>query len=354
LDAQQLGRCLRIAATHHIYRELKPDVFTNNRVSCVLDTLKPSAEIIADPLHKYDNTFGISAMYGHLLDEHFKSAAYLWETATDPKTAKSGEPTESSFSRAVGNGEAFWNWAGRPENAFNQRRFDIGMRGTQALITAASITTGYDWKSLPANTLVVDVGGGVGTASLSLAKEFPQLKFVVQDRQPVVEAGVEVWKKELPDALSSGRVQFQAHDFLAPQPRTDASIFFVKNVLHDWSNQYSSKILKQLRDAATPSTKLVVLEAILPYACHETEDSVDGISGAVPVKAPSPLLANWGALNYISYTLDAAMLIMYNGQERTIRQFDQLFKSAGWKITAVHRQPAVDVSLLSSIEAVPI
>jgi len=78
-------------------------------------------------------------------------------------------------------------------------------------------------------------------------------------------------------------------------------------VLHDWSNQYSSKILKQLRDAATPNTKLVVLEAILPYACHETEDSVDGISGAVPVKAPSPLLANWGDLNYISYTLDAAV-----------------------------------------------
>jgi hypothetical protein len=51
---------------------------------------------------------------------------------------------------------------------------------------------GYDWKSLPANTLVVDVGGGVGTASLSLAKEFSQLKFVIQDRQPVVDAGVEV------------------------------------------------------------------------------------------------------------------------------------------------------------------
>ena len=78
-------------------------------------------------------------------------------------------------------------------------------------------------------------------------------------------------------------------------------------MLHDWSNQYSSKILKQLRDAATPNTKLVVLEVILPYACHETEDNVDGISGAVPVKAPSPLLANWGALNYVSYTLDAAV-----------------------------------------------
>ena len=35
-------------ATHHIYREVKPDVFTNNRVSSLLDTLKPSAEIIAE------------------------------------------------------------------------------------------------------------------------------------------------------------------------------------------------------------------------------------------------------------------------------------------------------------------
>ncbi len=165
-------------ATHHIYRELKPDVFTNNRVSCTLDTLKPSAEIIAEYVAvSYSKQIVLNAVTfkAHItnttihsefppcmvicrltrlrsyvtgslvdlsLDEHFKSAAYLWETVTDPKTAKSGEPTESSFSRAVGNGAAFWDWAGRPEHAFNQRRFDIGMRGTQALITATSITTG--------------------------------------------------------------------------------------------------------------------------------------------------------------------------------------------------------------------
>ena len=42
------ARCLRIMATNHIYREVNPDVFTNNRVSSLLDTLKPSAEIIAE------------------------------------------------------------------------------------------------------------------------------------------------------------------------------------------------------------------------------------------------------------------------------------------------------------------
>jgi len=59
------------------------------------------------------------------------------------------------------------------------------------------------------NALVVDVGGGIGTASLALAKEFSNLNIVIQDRPPVVEDGIEVWKEKLPDALSSGRVQFK-------------------------------------------------------------------------------------------------------------------------------------------------
>lgn len=42
------------------------------------------------------------------------------------------------------------------------------------------------------DALVVDVGGGIGTASLALAKEFSNIKIVIQDRPPVVENGIEV------------------------------------------------------------------------------------------------------------------------------------------------------------------
>lgn len=48
------------------------------------------------------------------------------------------------------------------------------------------------------------------------------------------------------------------------------------------------------------------------------------------------------------------LLAVCNGRERTIRQFDRLFQSAGWKITVVRRQPGIDLSLFSSIIAVPI
>jgi len=76
------------------------------------------------------------------LDDAFKASAYLWETVSDPKTAKSGEATETAFSRAVGNGRAYWDFIGQPENAYKQRRFDIGMRGTQMFATAAPIIAG--------------------------------------------------------------------------------------------------------------------------------------------------------------------------------------------------------------------
>ena len=42
---------------------------------------------------------------------------------------------------------------------------------------------GFDWLSLPEKSLVVDVGGGVGSQTLMLAKKFPQLNFVIQDTE---------------------------------------------------------------------------------------------------------------------------------------------------------------------------
>ena len=51
---------------------------------------------------------------------------------------------------------------------------------------------GYAWGKLPDGSLVVDVGGGVGSQSLALAKHFPRLRFVVQDRETVVVDAVEV------------------------------------------------------------------------------------------------------------------------------------------------------------------
>ncbi len=77
---------------HHLYREVKPDVFANTRISSILDTLKPSKGVISEyvspmrpssiffypspcsPEHKHDNTIGFTALAGHQYVSHQKQA----------------------------------------------------------------------------------------------------------------------------------------------------------------------------------------------------------------------------------------------------------------------------------------
>lgn len=46
---------------------------------------------------------------------------------------------------------------------------------------------GFDWKGLKHNSVIVDVGGGLGSQSMTLAQTFPHLRFIIQDREPVLK-----------------------------------------------------------------------------------------------------------------------------------------------------------------------
>ena len=80
----------------------------------------------------------------------------------------------------------------------------------------------------------------------------------------------------------------------------------MKQILHDWSDPYCVKILKSLRAAAGPETKLLALETIVAYTCHDpaADNGVSVIPGAVPKEAPAPLLANYGSINQMGYYVD--------------------------------------------------
>ncbi|KAJ7612050.1 S-adenosyl-L-methionine-dependent methyltransferase [Mycena polygramma] len=367
-DPEKLARFIRYLATHHVYREVEPNVFANTRISSMLDTLKPSNEILADPAHKHDNTMGLAALASHHLDEAFKASAYAWETLADPATVRSGDPTASPFARAMGRPETLWQYYERPEEQFRLHRFGIGMQGIEALQPADAILRAFKWSSLPSKSVVVDVGGGVGTSCLTLAAGFPDLKFVVQDLEGVIGQGRKMWSEKMSDAITSGQVKLDVHDFFAPQPETNTSVFLLKQIMHDWSDKYCVKILSQLWEAATPTTTLLLMDTIMPLACHDP--SVEGpnaIPGAAAKEAPPPLLANYGAPNDMGYNADfderspdvelaesecdsSQMFLLFNSQERTLIHFVELLARSGWKVTAVNRQPG-DSTFLQSIEA---
>ena len=80
----------------------------------------------------------------------------------------------------------------------------------------------------------------------------------------------------------------------------DAAIFFLRAILHDWPDDECVQILKVLRAAATPNTRLLINGYVTGYACPVTDDK--GISdGTTP---PVPLLANGGHANIFDYLTD--------------------------------------------------
>lgn len=89
----------------------------------------------------------------------------------------------------------------------------------------------YPWDKL-GDATVVDVGGGVGGFDIQLSRLYPNLKFVIQDRAPVLKQGQEdVWPKENPKALAEGRVTFTPHDFFKPNPVKGADVYWMRYVM---------------------------------------------------------------------------------------------------------------------------
>ena len=83
-------------------------------------------------------------------------------------------------------------------------------------------------------------------------------------------------------------------------------MFLLKAVLHNWSDEYSVRILTNLRAAAGPDTKLVLMETIIPFTCHDPLEKERNIPGASSRQAPAPLLANFGAVADLGYQADIA------------------------------------------------
>ncbi|KAK6991803.1 O-methyltransferase [Favolaschia claudopus] len=347
-DPDKLSRVLRLLATHHVFRELTPDVFANNRISSVIDKGKSSEVLFEKPAEKFIGTSGLGAYLEHITDEGFKSSAYMTDALLDPATAFSQEPTATPFCRAFSTTAPIFAWLENPENKDRLVRFGVGQAGSTKLESPESILLGFKWDQLPKDSVLVDVGGGVGSTSLLIAKATPGLRIINQDRAPVVEQAKEYWNEHLRSHVQSGMVQFQVHDFFAPQPVKNADVFLLRQIIHDWPDEAAVRILTQLRAASTHDTKLVIVDQIIPYATESPlTNSIPGLARPAP---PAPLLRNMGVAMAVPYWADIHMYALLNGRERTMGTLVAICEKAGWKIVQVYHLPG---SLFSETIAVP-
>lgn len=172
---------------------------------------------------------------------------------------KSDEPTETAYSLAHEPGVSmFAHMAKHPPHTENFGKA-MSFYASNDAMNVKHLVTGYPWSQLDfPGAVLVDVGGGHGYVSKALASSTKHIKFIVQDEQISSTSD----SLALSDGLE-GRIDFMKHDFFTEQPIKSAQIYFFRWILHDWSDKYAVRILKNLVPAMRDGTRVILFENIL-------------------------------------------------------------------------------------------
>jgi hypothetical protein len=155
----------------------------------------------------------------------------------------------------------------------------------------------------------VDVGGASGGLLYLLQQANPSLRGVVFDQPDLTALAIaEARRRGVLD-----RIEFVGGDFFTAVPAGD--LYLLKFILHDWDDDHCVKILRVCREAMEPGGRIAVVEFV---ANPSWPDRTTAMS-------------------------DMSMMLLLNGRERSVEEFDALFAAAGLRRHRVHptRSPQV-------------
>ena len=114
-----------------------------------------------------------------------------------------------------------------------------------------------DWEDSSDRVLFVDLGGGMfeGNQCKNFKARNPHLKgkIILQDLQGVLD-----------HVKSIEGVEFVAQDFFTPQKVLGAKFYYLREVIHDWSDDKVLEILKNLIPALGPGSRILIDDLVLP------------------------------------------------------------------------------------------
>ncbi|TGJ83283.1 hypothetical protein E0Z10_g5502 [Xylaria hypoxylon] len=280
LDEDRVCRFMRLLATHRIFIEKELGYFSHT----------PSSII-------FQNDEDLKCTGQYILDEMYKAAT---ESASCVQaTPHQSDSKNSPF--ATRHGVPLFQYY--EQNPVHAKRFAKAMAGWTKLDRKIDIKGGFPWSRLRGT--VLDVGGGSGHVSMTLAKEFPQLRFIVQDLLPQMLAAGE--GDDTPGSEMK-RVSFMQHNFFEPQPVKDVSAVLVRQITHNWTDGEVVSIFKALvptMENSKPGTPLLINDTVMPEP------------GKIPMHVERELR-----------TLDMLMFVCLGAKQRTQLEFESLLQEA--------------------------
>lgn len=191
-----------------------------------------------------------------------------------------------------------------------KREFLMGMNGF-GVLSSPFVVEAFDLS--PFQTLV-DLGTASGHLVLAACERYPTLQAVALD---LAEA-LPLAKELIEQSPFADRIQTQAADFFVdPLPAGD--LYALGRILHDWSLVKIQFLLKKIFEALPEGGGLLIAEKIL-WENH---------------RGPS-----WAQMQ------DLNMLLCTEGRERTLSEYDDLLKAAGFrKVIGKRTQAPIDAIL---------
>ncbi|KAI0535678.1 S-adenosyl-L-methionine-dependent methyltransferase [Xylaria digitata] len=238
LDLDRVSRLVRMLITFRFFEEKTPGFISHSSSSIVL--LKD--EELRCTVH-------------YTLDELFKAAA-------DSNVSLKSTPFEADNQHCpfkTRHGLGIFEWYNA--NPHNASRFAKAMAGATRMDRHINeLRDCFPWGNLRGT--VVDIGGGSGHISMTLAKLFPHLKFVVQDQNEMLIEGQKLISDKVRDRMS-----FQRYSFFDPQPFKDAAAFFICQCTHNWCDRDVVTIFKSMvpgLESSKPGTPFLINDIIMP------------------------------------------------------------------------------------------
>jgi hypothetical protein len=196
-------------------------------------------------------------------------------------------------------GEAFFaHLKGHPER---ESAFQASMAG-RSQQEAADVVAAYDFGGV---RTLVDVGGGGGILLEAILAAAPALRGILFDRPGVIPDA----RRRLQGTAVADRAELVAGDFFEAVP-AGAEAYVLSRVVHDWDDDDARRILRSVRAAMEPGSRLLVIEAILPERAHDQPGA-------------------------IRMDLNMMMLFPAGARERTEVEFRRLLTDAGLAVQRV-------------------